>query len=118
MAYHDASIGNYTGSYNEGLKVAKDVIGGKAYDKSLGKVDKAVQKYIMPTAQLAQDTYQAGAALSKPIYSSSDSNLKNADRAYSAYKKVDAAKTSANTYKSRPTIFKTQRPQSGLVRSK
>ena len=57
--YNDAKGGNYTGVYRDSMDLAKNVLGKKRYGRTgLDHLDAGVQKYVMPAAQHAQDSYQ------------------------------------------------------------
>ena len=92
--YHDATSGNYTGAYNDSMKLARDIAGKKVYDKSLGKIDHDIQEYVMPSAQFAQNSYGLANALQKPL----DTNkgmLQNGMQVYSTVNKIRSTAGSA-----------------------
>ena len=97
LAYHNAAGGNFTGAYNDSMKVAKDIIGEKRYNKTLGKLDDRIQQYVMPSAQLIQNSYGLSQALQKPIDTKKGIG-QNALQVYGTANKIK------NTYKSAKVV--------------
>lgn len=79
--YNDIKGGDYTGAYKDSMDTAKKVMGKNLYSKSgLQGVDRSIEKYVLPTAQYAQDAYKL------------NKNLNALPRSYSQARSTGAVK--------------------------